>query len=110
MWIKKQSKPWEGRIYIAGDIEQAKQRIREMAYNQGMCVTVSLVDYIYTGGEEKGLVVGLIQYPRFEVDEQTLEKNLIFLAENLATRLCQKSFTVSTPNSTIYFRSDLHTK
>lgn len=56
------------RIYIAGPIDVAKQIIRE-----GLCATITPTDYIYTGGEEAGIVVGLIDYPRFPkpVDEIT---------------------------------------
>lgn len=37
-------------IFIAGDIEQAKQVCREYCYQIGLCVTIEPVAYIYTGG------------------------------------------------------------
>ena len=91
---------------MAGDIEQAKQKIRELAYNKGMCVTVTKTDYIYTAGEQSGFIVGLIQYPRFEILECELESRLCVLAEALAERCCQKSFTVCFPKHSIYFQRD----
>ena len=70
-------------IFIAGDIEQAKQVCREYCYQIGLCVTIEPVAYIYTGGEEAGVRIGLINYPRFPVDETELELRAMGLAEIL---------------------------
>ncbi len=90
-------------IFIAGDIEQAKQVCREYCYQIGLCVTIEPVAYIYTGGEEAGVRIGLINYPRFPVDETELELRAMGLAEILKTRLCQHSFSVVGPKQTHWF-------
>lgn len=56
---------YQATIWIAGDIESAKQVIRERAYYDGMCVTVTPTTFIYTGGEESGVSLGICEYPRF---------------------------------------------
>ena len=109
-WNTKVAKTWEGKIFMAGDIDTAKQLIREEAYRSGMCVTISPTTYIYTGGEEDGFVVGLIQYPRFEAEMVTLESSLSVLAQKLAEKCCQKSFTITTPKITTYYQSKRHNK
>lgn len=53
------------RIYIAGPIEVAKQLLRAEVLREGLCVTIEPTLFIYTGGEEAGYVVGLVNYPRF---------------------------------------------
>lgn len=50
---------------MSGPIEVAKQIIRAECMREGLCVTIEPTTFIYTGGEEAGYVVGLINYPRF---------------------------------------------
>ena len=90
-------------IFIAGDLEQAKQVCREYCFDVGLCVTVEPVAYIYTGGEEAGVRVGLINYPRFPSSESELRAKAEGLASKLLERLCQHSYTIAGPNETVWF-------
>lgn len=88
------------KIHLAGDIEIAKQVCREECYREGLCVTVEACEYIYTGGQETGYVIGLINYPRFpKTPEQIVAR-----AKGLAVTLMEKSFQhsalIMTPIST----------
>lgn len=89
-------------IFIAGDIEQAKQVCREYCFDVGLCVTVEPVAYIYTGGEEAGVRVGLINYPRFPSGEAELLEKAGKLADLLMIRLCQHSYSIAGPNETVW--------
>ena len=90
-------------IYIAGDFEQAKQICREYCMGVGLCVTVDRTTYIYTGGEESGVRVGLINYPRFPAAATSLREKALGLAEQLMIGLCQHSYTVVGPGRTEWF-------
>jgi hypothetical protein len=90
-------------IFIAGDLAQAKQICREHCMAMGLCVTIEPVDYIYTGGEERGVRIGLINYPRFPTTAEALEHQAMTLAHKLHERLCQHSFTVVGPDQSIWF-------
>lgn len=90
-------------IFIAGDVEQAKQVCREYCFDAGLCVTVKPVTYIYTGGEESGVRVGLINYPRFPSTEGELRVKARDLAETLMRRLCQHSFSIVGPDRTDWY-------
>lgn len=90
-------------IFIAGDLHQAKQVCREWCMEAGACVTVEPVDYIYTGGEEAGVRVGFINYPRFPSDEPTITGRAKELADRLMHRLCQHSYSIVTPTETIWY-------
>lgn len=81
-------------IYIGGDFEQAKQVCREYCMNVGLCVTVEPIIYVYTGGEESGVRVGLMNYPRFESDRSEVAGHAFNLAKILRNRLCQWSFSL----------------
>lgn len=92
------------RIFIAGDIEVAKQVCREYCFDVGLCVTVEPADYIYTGGQEAGMVIGLINYPRFPVANQAeLDATAEALALRVMERCCQHSFTIMGPLETRWF-------
>lgn len=90
-------------IFIAGDLAQAKQVCREYCFDVGLCVTVEPVAYIYTGGEEAGVRVGLINYPRFPTDADSLSSKAKELADSLMERLCQHSYTIVGPDQTEWF-------
>lgn len=88
-------------IFIAGDIAQAKQVCREFCM-EGLCVTVEPVDFIYTGGQETGVRVGLINYPRFPSSIDVLGVKARRLGDMLMERLCQHSFSIEGPGETIW--------
>lgn len=52
-------------IFMAGDYNAAREICRAYCDEVGYCVTVTPTSYVYTGGEESGFIVGLINYPRF---------------------------------------------
>ena len=84
-------------IYIAGDAATARQVCREYCFTVGLCVTVQPLDYIYTGGEEAGVRISLINYARFPSDYQTLRSKAFDLANLLMERLHQHSFSLVGP-------------
>lgn len=88
-------------IFIAGDIQMARAALREFCM-EGLCVTLTPTEYIYTAGAEDGLIVGLINYPRFPKEPEELLAQARRLAEFLMDRLFQSSCTVQTPTETIW--------
>ncbi|NEV75617.1 hypothetical protein DYI24_00805 [Rhodopseudomonas sp. BR0C11] len=97
-----QVKTFTAQIYMAGDINQAKMICRKYCYDVGLCVTVEPIDFIYTGGEEAGFRVGLINYPRFPSEPSDILSRAIDLARTLRDELSQHSFSVVTPTETIW--------
>ena len=91
------------RIYLAADFDVAKQICREYCYNQGLCVNIHKCNYIFTGGEEYGCCVELINYPRFP----NTPKNILKIAKKLALTLvcmsCQHSVLIMTPTTTEWY-------
>ena len=90
-------------IFIAGDYDHARQICREFCMEQGACVTVTPTAYIYTEGEEAGVVVGFINYPRFPSELVDILADAKHLAEKLMRGLCQHSYTIQTPTETHWF-------
>ena len=92
------------RIYVAGDLGSAKDHLRRACYppNQGLCVTVEPTSFIYTGGEETGVVVGLVNYPRYPSTPTELFRRAVVLAKELIARLCQWSALVVASDRTLW--------
>jgi hypothetical protein len=98
--------PWKStptfwaRLYLSGPIDVAKQVCREECLREGLCVTIEPTTFVYTGGEEAGYVVGLINYPRFPSDPAAILARAKELAVHLMQRTAQWSALVMTPDGT----------
>ena len=90
------------RIYLSGPIEIAKQVIREHVLAHPLCVTLEPTTFIYTGGEEQGYVVGLLNYPRFPSTPDHINTRARTLAELLLERTFQHSALIVTPSETTW--------
>lgn len=88
-------------IYMAGDLAVARQACREFC-TAGLCVTIEPTDFVYTGGAEAGVRVGLLNYPRFPAEPSAILDKAFALAELLRERLCQHSWLVVTPTDTFW--------
>lgn len=89
-------------IFIAGEPSAARQICRAFCFERGLCVTIETCDFIYTGGAEFGVRVGLINYPRFPSSAEQLMETALALAERLKVGLCQHSFSVAGPAETVW--------
>lgn len=92
-------------IYLSGPIEVAKHVLREECLREGLCVTIEPTTYIYTGGEEQGYVVGMLNYPRFPITPEALNERAKRIAEMLIERTFQRSALVVTPDETYWIHT-----
>lgn len=97
------------RIYMAGDIETAKRWLRQECWRDPICVTVEPTTFIYTGGEEGGLVVGLLNYPRFPSSRDRLVDRACEIAVGLRDACAQKTALVVGPDLTEWFPREVTT-
>lgn len=98
--VERAAETFSAKIYIAGPIEVAKQIIREECMKEGLCVTVEPTTYIYTGGEEAGYVVGLVNYPRFPSTPDHIARRARTLMVTLMDKTYQSSAMLMLPNVT----------
>jgi hypothetical protein len=96
-------------IFIAGDTYDAVTECLNYC-EVGLCVTVSETSYVYTGDQEFGVIVGLINYPRFPKTPEEIWKHAEALAERLRERLGQQSYSIQAPDKTVWisFRDEQH--
>lgn len=88
-------------IYIGGDLTEARRICREFC-QRGLCVTVEPLSFIYTNGEEVGVRVGLINYPRFPSTLDALDATARELAEALIVGLHQWTASIVGPHETVW--------
>jgi hypothetical protein len=90
-------------IFIAGSRRKADEICRSYCDEVGLCVTVTETDYCYTGGQEAGVIVGLINYPRFPSEPAAIWHRAEVLAERLCAGLNQESYTIQAVDRTVWF-------
>ena len=100
--MSKKIKSYWTKIYLSGDINIIKQLCREYCMEIGLCVTITPTTFIYTGGEEFGVEIGLINYPRFPDSEDKILEKSIKLAEKCRKGSFQHSFLILTPTETFW--------
>lgn len=88
-------------IYLAGDLADARRICREFCM-RGLCVTVEPIEFIYTGGAETGVRVGLINYPRFPAKPEAIFAAAEELARVLIEGLHQHSASIVATDKTVW--------
>lgn len=84
-------------IYIAGDYNMALEALRTHCDEIGDCWAVEPVDFIYTGGQEAGVRLTRINYPRFPRSPEELQELAEKVVEWMLLQLHQRSCTVVGP-------------
>jgi hypothetical protein len=64
-------------------------------------LTFTSTIFIYVDGEEPGVIIGLINYPRFPSTKEKIQKQAIDLAEMLKKELQQHRVSIVFPDKTI---------
>lgn len=95
-------------LFMAGDIEHAKQVIRRFCRDVPCCVTVTPTTFIYNGGEEAGFVVGFRNYPRFPSDGESIRDRASKLGVALIDASGQDSYMVVCHGGTTMWASVRH--
>lgn len=90
-------------VFLAGDHDKALELCRAYCDEVGFCVTVTPTTYVYTDGQESGVVIGLINYSRFPSTPKELWTHARRLAEVLREGLEQQSFTIQTPHNSEWY-------
>lgn len=98
--IEKSCPTYWAKLYLAGPIEVAKQIIRAECLREGLCVTIEPTQFLYSGGEEAGYVVGFANYPRFPKSPEEIRARARSLLIMLIDGTYQHSGMLVTPDET----------
>ena len=86
-------------------LETVRQWLRTYVDATGLCVTITPTEFIYTKGSEPGVIVGLINYPRFPSSANSIRTKATEIAEGLMALLKQQRVTVVYPDQTVMFEN-----
>lgn len=89
-------------IFIAGSAWEAETICRDYCDDVGFCVTVTETNYVYTGGEEAGVIVGLINYGRFPSEPAAIFAHAEAITLKLIEGLKQESASIQAPDKTVW--------
>lgn len=93
-------------------IAEIKATCQNFVEDVGLCVNVQDTFYQYgsdgDGGNERGAIVELIQYPRFPKPEEEITETALELAELLMERMNQKRVSVITSIDTYTLQNPEH--
>lgn len=89
-------------IYIAGDLADARRSLRQQCVEDGLCVTLTPTEFVYTAGLESGVSVGIVNYPRFLKTPDELYTRALSVTERLMFDLCQHSALIDAPDKTTW--------
>ena len=94
---------YDGKIH---DIEEVEKLMQKFVDEKKECVTVTSTKFIYTDGNEPGVIVGLINYPRFPKLQYALKKRAVEIAKILMAAFKQNRVTVTMPNESLMLEQD----
>lgn len=111
----KKAKTWTATIYVGlrigyhGQvlpISEPKAICQKYCNIVGWAVTVTKTRFIYKWGTEPGVIIGIIQYPRFPSKKKALKVRTMTLAQLLLSELKQERLTVVFPDETIMLEKE----
>jgi len=91
----------DGPFGYDADMKDAVQFLQMYCDVVGLCVTIKPTKFIYTGGYENGIEVGLINYPRFPKELQEIKDQALNIAKSLMVLYNQKGVSIVFPDETI---------
>lgn len=96
------AKAYSVRIFICGDYQAAKKAMQKYVDEHPLCVTVTPTCYVFTGGQEDGVIVELINYVRFDSPHILIWDRARDVGEYLKIMLNQQSYTVQDHETTYW--------
>ena len=102
-WRVEPSNSYWATIFVAGGLEASTKVCQDFCMKVGLCVTIEPTNYVYTGGSEIGVRVGLIHYAPFPDSKDNIFNKARELGKLLAEENSQWSYTVLTPEVSAFF-------
>ncbi len=108
------TKSYDIHIYIAGNYKMIKDIAGEYCQSNGYCFSLQKVDFVYTNKnpiknyesfykEEQGVKITLINYPRYPISNQAIDRIAETVACQIAESCNQGSYSIVFPEHTVFY-------
>lgn len=87
-------------------IEDVERVLQKYVDEKKECVTLTPTQFIYTKGDEPGVIIGLITYPRFPRTKEEIRERAIEIAKILMVTFKQQRITITTPAESIMIEEE----
>jgi hypothetical protein len=88
---------YDGPVHAHSEVERLCQRyVNEV----GLCVTVKPTHFFYVRGNEPGVEVGIINYPRYPKEPEEILNHALAIARRLKAEFKQERVTIVTTDKT----------
>lgn len=91
----------EGYSAIIHEKREVEQIAQKYCNDVGLCVTLTDTKFIYKEGNEPGVAIGLINYPRFPNTRKKIKKTALDLAEIIKENFKQNRISIVLSDETI---------
>lgn len=91
---------------VVGSMKKARKICQGFCNDVSYCVTVEPTELIYCKGMERGVVVGMINYPRFPEENFQTEIYARSLGETLMVAFKQMRVSIVMPDKTVMLSND----
>jgi len=91
-------------------IQVLEQVCQEYCNKVGFGVTITKTTFIYTNGKESGIIVGIINYPRFPKSVEEIKDKAIELAMELIKVAKQNRVSIVCTDETIMIENEIESK
>lgn len=85
---------------IVHSVDEVRDAVKRYCNDIGFCVSLTQTEFIYTNGSESGVIIGLINYPRFPSNEDVLWRHALNIAAFLQCTCGQLRVSIVGPTDT----------
>ena len=102
----------EGYGTLIHNEREVREVLQDYVNNNKFCVTITPTEFIYTSnlkksvnGNEQGVIIGIMNYPRFPLERKTLEQKAEEIALLCKERFKQNKISIVYPDRTVMFET-----
>ncbi|MBI2057142.1 hypothetical protein HYT91_02705 [Candidatus Pacearchaeota archaeon] len=91
----------EGYTNKVHTINEVKNFLQDYVDKTSFCVTITPTTFVYKNGRENGVIIGLINYPRFPKTKKELKRRAEEIAKLCKEEYKQNRISIEYPDKTI---------
>ena len=91
---------------VTHTMDEVREICQKYVDNVGWCFTLTPTEFVYKGGSESGVAIGLINYPRFPSTKEKIEAIAVEIGRILRREFNQYRVSIVFPEKTIMLEDE----